>query len=165
MAQFLRPDSNITLSAFTGGFAEIDESTPSDLDFAYGDNNTQAVLEVGLSDPIGVPDPSGISVVRYRIAKTNNGVVTGTGSAVTITPQVYQGGSLVQSGASQSTTGIWTEYSFTFTHESITDWSDLRIRFSTSNSGGSPQNRRGGAISWAEVESPDSLQRRYVLVT
>lgn len=167
MAQFLRPDSNVTQSSFTGGFAEIDEATASDADFAYGNNNTAAVLEVGLSDPSETPDSAGTSTVRYRIAKTNNGTVSDTGNAVTVTAAVYQGATLIQSDTAQATSGTWTEYSFTFTHGSITDWSDLRLRFTTSSSGGSPANRRGGAVSWAEVEAPDAstIVTRYVLVT
>lgn len=168
MAQFLRPDSNVTQSSFTGGFAEIDESTASDADFAYGANNTAAVLEVGLSDPGGTPDPAGTSRVRFRIAKTNNGTVTGTGNTVTFTIAVYQGGTLISTGVTGLTaTGTWTGYNFTFTHGSITDWTDLRLRFTTSASGGTPANRRGGAVSWAEVEAPDALPlvTRYVLVT
>ena len=37
MAQFLRPDSNVTQTDFTGGFAEIDDSVASDADTAFGE--------------------------------------------------------------------------------------------------------------------------------
>lgn len=163
MAQFLRPDSNVTQTSFTGGFAEIDEATASDADFAYGANNTAAVLEVGLSNPAATPDPAGTSTVRYRIAKVNNGSVTGTGSNLTVTAEIYQGGTLIQADTAQSPTGTWTAYSFTFTHGSITDWTNLRFRFSTSTSGGSPANRRGGAVSWAEIEAPDAAPVAYTM--
>jgi hypothetical protein len=156
MAQFLRPDSNVTQTSFTGGFAEIDEATASDADFAYGANNTAAVLEVGLSNPAATPDPAGTSTVRYRIAKTNAGTVNGAGNAVAVTPGVYQGATLIQAGTAQTATGTWTQYTFTFTHGTITDWTDVRLRFTTTASGGSPANRRGGAVSWAEVEAPDA---------
>ena len=114
MAQFLRPDSNITQTSFTGGFADIDETSASDADFAYGANNTAAVLEVGLSDPAATPNPAGTSTVRYRIAKTNNGTVNGAGNAVTVTAAVYQGGTLIQANTAQTATGTWTGYDFTF---------------------------------------------------
>lgn len=165
MAQFLRPNSNVTQTSFTGGFADIDETSASDADFAYGANNTAAVLEVGLTDPTGTPAAAGTSTVRYRIAKTNAGVLSGTGNAVTITPGVYQGASLIQAGTAQTATGTWTTYTFTFTHESITNWNDLRLRFTTSASGGTAANRRGGAVSWAEVEAPDPAVVRYILIT
>lgn len=155
MAQFLRPDGNITQTSFTGGFAEIDESAASDTDFAYGANNTAAVLEVSLSNPSGTP-AAGTTTVRYRIAKTNNGTVDGAGNAVTVTAEVYQGGSLIASDTARTATGTWTAYSFTPDMSGVTDWNDLRLRFTTSSSGGSPANRRGGAVSWAELESPDA---------
>ena len=155
MAQFLRPDSNITQSSFTGGFADIDETSPSDADYAYGANNTSAVLEVGLSDPsVGTPG-SGTTTVRYRIAKVNNGTVSGTGNNLTVTMEVYQGGTLIASDTSQTPTGTWTQYEFNPDMSGVTDWTDLRLRFSTTGTGGSPANRRGGAISWAELEAPD----------
>jgi hypothetical protein len=163
MAQFLRPDSNVTQTSFTGGFAAIDEATASDADFAYGDNNTAAVLEVGLSNPAATPDPAGTSTVRYRIARTNAGTVNGAGNAVNVTPEVYQGPTLIQAGTAQTATGTWAQYTFTFTHGSITDWTNVRLRFTTTASGGSPANRRGGAVSWAEVEAPDAAPTAYTL--
>lgn len=155
MAQFLRPDSNVTQTSFTGGFAEIDESTASDADFAYGANNSAAVLEVGLSNP-STPS-AGTCTVRYRIAKTNAGTVDGAGNACTVTAEVYQGGTQIATDTAQTATGTWTQYSFTFNTSAVSNWTDLRLRFTTSASGGSPANRRGGAVSWAEIEIPDIL--------
>lgn len=155
MAQFLRPAGNVTQSSFTGGFAEIDEATASDSDWAWGADNTAAVLEVSLSDPSGTPG-SGTCTVRYRIARTNDGVVDGAGNACTVTGEVYEGGTQVATDTARTATGTWTEYSFTFAASAVTDWTDLRLRFTTSTSGGSPANRRGGAVSWAEVETPDA---------
>lgn len=156
MAQFLRPDSTITQTAFTGGFAEIDETTASDADFAYGDNNTAAVLEVGLSDPSGTPQ-SGTCTARYRIARTNVGTVDGGGNAVTVTGAIFQGTTQIAADSARTTSGTWTEYTFTFNTSAVTNWNDLRFRFTTSASGGAPAARRGGAVSWAEVEIPDPL--------
>lgn len=154
MSQFLRPDSNVTQSDFTNGFANIDESAASDADFAYGANNAAAVLEVGLSNPSGTP-AAGTRTVRYRVAKTNAGTVDGAGNAVTVTAELYQGTSLIAADSARTATGTWTGYSFTPDTSSVTDWNDLRLRFTTSASGGSPANRRGGAVSWAELETPD----------
>jgi hypothetical protein len=168
MTQFLRPNSNITQSSFTGGFAEIDEVTPDDTDYAFGANNTQATLEVGLDAPAGIPDQAGTATVRYRIAKTNDGTVNGAGNNVTVTAAVFQGGTQVASGSAENTSGTWTGYSFTFAANLVSDWTDLRLRFSTSNSGGSPANRRGGAVSWAEIEAPEpaaAATTRYILIT
>jgi hypothetical protein len=155
VAQFLRPDSNVTQTSFTNGFAEIDESTASDADFAFGANNTAAVLEVGLGNPSGTPG-SGTTTVRYRVAKTNAGVLDGGGNAVTVTVGVYQGTTLIAADTPRTANGTWAGYSYTPDMSGVTDWSDLRLRFTTSASGGSPAARRGGAVSWAEIEAPDA---------
>jgi len=155
MAQFLRPDGNITQASFTGGFADIDEASPSDADYAYGANNTDATLEVSVSNPAGAPG-SGTCTLRWRIAKTNNGTIDGSGSALTVTAAVYEGASAVATGGAETPTGTWTQYNLTFDASLVADWNDLRIRWVTSASGGSPANRRGGAISWAELEVPDA---------
>lgn len=155
MAQVLRPDGNVTQTSFTNGFAEIDESAASDADFAYGANNTVATLEVSLGNPSATP-ASGTTTVRYRVARTKDGVVDGTGSACDVTCSVYQGGSLVAADSARTVTGSWTEYSFTPDMSGVTDWTDLRLRFVTTASGGSGPNRRGGAVSWAELEAPDA---------
>lgn len=169
MAQFGRPDSNVTQTNFTNGFAEIDEETPSDSDYAWGANNTAAVLEVGLSN---VTDPVVHTghIIRYRIAKTDDGVVDGGGNAVTVTAELYQGGTSIATSVDNEATGTWTTYSFTLTTgqaSTITDYTDLRIRCTTSASGGSPANRRGGAVSWAELEIPDvsSGARRIFIIS
>lgn len=154
MAQFLRPDSNVTQTSFTGGFAEIDESTASDADFAYGAINTAATLEVGLANPSSTP-ASGTTTVRYRIARTNGAAVDGGGNAVDVTCHVYQGTTLIASDTARTATGTWTQYSFTPSMASVTDWNDLRLRFVTTASGGGPSVRRGAAVSWAEMEAPD----------
>lgn len=158
MAQFARPDGNITQTNFTNGFANIDEVTASDADFAYGANNTVAVLEVSLGN---VTDPASSSghTFRYRVAKTNAGVVDGGGNAVTVTAELYQGTTLIAADTAKTVTGTWTQYALTLTGgqaDSITDYNDLRLRFTTSASGGSPASRRGGAVSWAELEVPDA---------
>jgi hypothetical protein len=158
VAQFARPDGNVTQTSFTGGFAEIDEATPSDADFAYGANNTAAELEVSLGD---VTDPqSGAGhTFRYRIAKTDDGVVDGGGNAVTVTVRLMQGTTEIAADSAQTATGTWTQYELTLTSgqaDAITNYADLRLEFVTSASGGSPANRRGGAVSWAELEVPDA---------
>ncbi len=164
MAQFLRPDGNVTTTNFTNGFSNIDEATASDVDFAYGANNVVAVLEVSLSNPSATPG-SGTSTVRYRIARTNAGTVDGTGSAVTVTCAVVQGTTVLASDSAQTATGTWTQYSFNPDMSGVTDWNDVRLRFTTSASGGSPANRRGAAVSWAELEAPDAAASQSLTPT
>lgn len=154
MAQFLRPDANVTQTSFTGGFAEIDEAVASDADKAFGADNVAAVLEVGLGNPTAAPQ-AGTTTIRYRIAKTKAGVLDGAGNAVTITCRLYQGATLIATDAVRTATGTWTTYSFTPSTAAVTDWNNLRLRFTTSASGGTTTTRRGGAISFAELEAPD----------
>jgi hypothetical protein len=153
MPQFLRPDSNITQTNWTGGFADIDEATASDADFSYGANNSNsATLEVGLSNP-SVPD-SGTCTVRWRYAKVSSGTLSGTGGTVNQTCGVYQGATLIAS-STVTTGGSWTAGSFTFNTSSISDWTNVRLRFTQTASGGGG-NARGSAVSWAEIEIPDA---------
>lgn len=159
MAQFGRPDSDTVQDFFTGGFSVIDEATASDADFAYGANNTVATLEVGLTS---LTDP-GVDtghIIRFRAARVDDGVVDGGGSGVTVTVHLYQGASPISSNvAAIATTGSWQQTQATVPTAAvatITDYSDLRLRFTTTASGGSPANRRGGAVSWAELEVPDA---------
>lgn len=163
--QVARPDSNVTQTSFTNGFADIDEATASDADFAYGANNTAAVLEVGLTN---VTDPAVSTghIVRYRVAKTNAGTLDGGGNAVTMTVALYQGATLIAADTVRTLDGTWTTYEWTLSGaqaDAITDYTDLRLRFTTSASGGSPANRRGGAVSWAELEVPGVVPSELIV--
>lgn len=163
-SQFLRPSSDVTNTG-TGGFGSIDETTASDADFWYGDNNVAETLEVHLTDPAD-PQASTGHVIRYRVAKTNAGTLDGGGNAVTVTASLYQGTTLIVADSAKTVTGTWTTYSLTLSGaqaDAITDYSDLRLRFVTSASGGSPANRRGGAVSWAEMEIPPVSSQALLL--
>lgn len=157
MAQFGRPDADVTNTG-NGGFADIDEASPSDADFWFGDNNQADELEVSLSN-VTDPASSADHVFRYRIAKTNAGTVSGTGNAVTVTARLMQGTTEIATDTAKTADGTWTQYAFTLSGaeaDAITDYTDLRLEFVTSASGGSPANRRGGAVSWAELEVPNA---------
>lgn len=158
MAQFARPDGNVTQTSFTNGFAEIDEASPSDADFAYGANNTAAELEVSLGNATD-PALSTGHTFRYRVAKTNAGTVDGGGNSVTVTARLMQGTTQIATDTAKTATGTWTQYALTLSGseaDAITNYTDLRLEFVTSASGGSPANRRGGAVSWAELEVPSA---------
>jgi hypothetical protein len=158
----LRPDSNITQTSYTGGFADIDEEAASDADFAFGAvNSTAPTLEVGTSDPAGTP--GGVSgVVRWRSAKqAQNGTING-GNAFTGTCTLLQGATTIASDA--YTPGNWATREFLFTLADVTDFNDLRLRFTQTASGGNNTSQRSGlAVSWAEIDIPDP--RRVILVT
>lgn len=159
--QTLTPDGNITTTSFTGGFADIDEATASDTDFAYSANNTNGTLEVSLSNP-GTTPGSGSVTVYYRSAQIDSDAGGGPvpdsgGNAASISVSLVQGTTVISTDTSRTQEGSWTDHSWTLTsgeQANITDYNDLRIRFSTSGSGGPAASRRGYGVSWAKVVVP-----------
>jgi hypothetical protein len=156
VAYRLYPDGNVTTGWTSGTYTTIDETPYSDSDFAYAGVNATQTFEVSLNNPPGTP-ASGTCTVNYRYAQVNSsGVVTSGGTAATITVHVYQGASLVASGTTRTGTGAWQADSFTFNTSSVSNWNDVRLRFVSVGSGGSPaSNRRGGAVSFGEIQTPD----------
>jgi hypothetical protein len=150
-AFFLRPASNITQTNFTGGYAEIDEVTANDTDKAYNANGAASTLEVKLSSPSKAPK-DGTTTVRYRYVKSDGGNPSGSNNNVNFQVHVYQGATLIASDASQTASSeSYVNRSFTPNMASVTDWSDLRLRFVVSSNSGFPGALRGIAISWAEL--------------
>ena len=155
MAQFLRPDSTVTATSFTGGFADIDETTASDADFAFTPDASAGTLEVGLLNPTGTPG-AGSTTIRYRLGKSNDGVLdqAGTGQP-TCTVSLVQGTTILTSDTLRTVSGL-TDYTWSSVDTSgVTDWNDVRLRFVAGSSGGNPTNRRGLAVIWAELEAPE----------
>lgn len=162
MAQFARPDSNITVSnmiEFRDSYTLIDESTPSDADSVASTNNTTAEFECGLSN---VTDPGSVAgTVRFRYAKTNAGTPDSGGNDSTITVRLMQGTTQINTITWQqvASSATWALREFTVSStmmDSITDFTDLRLEFVIVGGGGGPSARRGAAISWAEFELPDA---------
>lgn len=154
MAQFLRPDGDLTTTGMTGGYAVIDEVAASDADFAYGGDGGGNVLEVSLSDPSATPS-AGTTTVRFRLAEIDGGSLgSGNGNANPITIEVFEGATQ-RASTTRSPGGAWTTYNWTPDLSGVSDWNNLRLRFSDSSHGGNPNNRRAMGISWAEVETPD----------
>ncbi len=131
--QLLRPVANILQQGWTGGYADVDEVSANDSDFAYSVNNSVSALELDLTDP---PTPgAGIKTIRYRIARTNNGTVDSAGFAPRITAYLYQGTELIASDVARTPDGTWTTYSWTPDTSLVTGWADLKLRFETEISG------------------------------
>lgn len=171
MAQFLRPDSDITTTGFntsTGAtfYTLLDEATRNDADYAYSTNNTTATLEVGLSNPPASP-VAGTCTLRFTWVKTNNGSLDGAGSDPPFSINVYEGAVLIESVSNATLTysGSWQQASFTFSTALVTDFTDLRVRYTVSATGGNPASRRGMGFSWVELEIPDGAATQYILVT
>lgn len=161
-AQFARPDSDVSIGSWTGSpvntagnrYQNIDETSASDSDFVRSQNDpSNSAAEFGLSN---VTDPllSTGHIVRYRYRKGETG--GGQPGTINITVELRQGTTVI---ASQTHNGAGTSFAdgnFTLTSgqaDGITDYTDLRLRFSANKSAGARTS--WGEISWAELETPD----------
>ena len=156
MAQFLRPNADVTVNDWTTAplWSSIDEAVASDTDFISSDTGTSNACEVGLLDATDPLSSTG-HIVRYRYRKN-----AASGNARDITVSLYEGATLI---AEQTHTGIsevFTAGAFTLTAtqaDAIVNYNNLQLRFTPSGTtGGSPGNRRSVQVSWAEVEIPDA---------
>lgn len=158
MAQFIRPESDISIGNWNGSFADIDETSANDSDFGWSDDNTDDVYETALGSNAD-PNGSGGHTVRCRISRTDGGVPNdNNGSATSVLIELIQGTTIIATVRADANVGLWEDVSYTLSGaeaDAITDYSDLKIRFTFTGGGGGPSNRRGMALSWAEMELPD----------
>lgn len=167
MAQFLRPESDVTNPAqITNDYTAIDESSASDTDYIYSDNNTDPTYECQLTTT-GITDP-GVGtghIVRWRDAQADSDAGTvapsSGGSASSYSAYLYEGATLRATLVSGQTTSesSFAARSYTLSEaeaNAISSYTNLRVRFDITGGGGSPTNRRGAAISWVEMEIPDA---------
>lgn len=153
--QYARPSSDIgsditwttESSGTTNIYTSIDEETASDTDYIYSQANKTGYYETGLSS---VTDPASSTghTVRWRSKDSS------TKKTLSATMGLYQGTTLIAS-QSQAISDTITTYTYTLTGteaDSITDYTDLRIRFTiTSNGGGGNEME----VYWAELEVPN----------
>lgn len=163
MSQFARPISDHTIPAsYNGSYADIDESSASDSDFGYFDNNSGGNEVIFNLTSLTDPSSSSGHILRVRIARMNAGELDGGGTSVTANVSILIGGSEVAALVdliSEVATGSWTTHEYTLSGaeaDAISDYTDMEIRIDQSGGGGSPSNRRGLGISWAEFEVPES---------
>ncbi len=162
MAQYGRPDSDITQSNWSGGYGTIDEASYSDADYITGSSSANGTAEYGLSN---VTDPvsSSTHVVRFRAWQQNNS------HQRTLVASLYQGTTLISSYnggvAFNLVKGTATAYSWTLSSgeaDAITDYSDLRVRFVSGGTVGTPAGSRSAVyVSWSELEVPDASGSTY----
>jgi hypothetical protein len=129
-AQDAAPATDITTTGWTttpsGTVASvIDETTPSDTDYATSPSNpSSSVLEVKFA-PLGVPSSLTGHVLRVRM-RANNFTTN------TVRVDLYQGATLIANlAAAQVLTTSFVTYSFSLTSGqagAITDYTDLRFR-------------------------------------
>jgi hypothetical protein len=157
MTQYLRPDSDISLSNWTGSYASIDETSYSDGDYITGSGSGNGTAEFGLSN-INEPSANTGHTIRFRAWQQNNS------NQRTLSVYLYQGATLISSYSGNPITlskvGAQA-YNWTISTgeaDNITDYDDLRLYFTSGGAVGAPaKNRSSVYVSWAEVEAPDGL--------
>lgn len=158
MAQYLRPDSDVSLTNWTGSYTAIDEASYSDSDYITGAEASSGTAVIGLSNPSGDPALDTGHVVRFRAWQENAKKVR------TLVVALYQGTTLISAynGGSAITLvkGTPTAYSWTLSEAeagNITDYTDLRLWFTSGGDTGTPASQRSYVyVSWAELETPDA---------
>lgn len=154
MAQYARPDSDIQQTNWSGGYTTIDDETFNDTDYITGAKDANGTAIYGLSN---VDDP-GVGTghtVRFRSWQQNND------NQRTLAIDLYQGSTKISGLAAFNVTkgyavsGAWT---LTSTEaDNITDYTDLRIWFTSGGDIGAPARDRNEVyVTWAELEVPDA---------
>jgi hypothetical protein len=160
MAQFARPDSEITVNSWSPStgtliYPPIDEVTADNADYIESANNQSVIAEVGLSD-VTDPESSTGHIFRYTYAKGASG-----GNARDIQVALYESTTQIAAGTNHTDiSDVWATGSYTLNGtetDNITDYTDLRLRFIAGGSTSPPPgNRRTIRIGWAELETPDA---------
>jgi hypothetical protein len=162
MAQTKYPISDITNPAqVTGTFADIDDD--SDSDFIYSTNNSDDTCEFLLdtfTDPVSAID----HIIRWRISKADSDdspfAPASGGAAPSYSAWLYEGTTLRATLASavSLTLNSVAEHNYTLTSgeaNTISDYTDLRVRFEFNGSGGTPSGRRAVGVFTLKMEVPD----------
>jgi hypothetical protein len=108
-----------------------------------------------LRPPFGVPQ-SGGSTIRVNAFKANGATPDNAGNPVTMTITLLQGGATVTSSITPVTlTGTPTQYTLSVASGQITNYTALSLKFTFTSSGSNTSSeKRGGAIAWAELQTP-----------
>ena len=162
MAQFLRPDSDITTTNITGSYTAIDETSASNTDFIESNGTGTSTFECGLSNTSGSPS-SGNRTIRYVVAQLDDGTSTpdATGGAADLTASLHEGSNTISTDTQRSADGAWTQYSWTLSageESSIVDYNNLSFRVVINDvTGGPPGDRSRYGLSWMEMEVPNPV--------
>lgn len=160
--QFARPDQDVSKENWddaVGGdndnilYDEIDESARNDADYATSGSlsllDTSETWETGLTNVID-PQTSSNHIVKYVYRKNTAG-----GNVIDLTVRLIQGSTTIASWTHTNIGETFTLASQTLSAvqtDSITNYSDLRLRFTGTYSSG--LSARAVEISWAEFEVP-----------
>lgn len=153
-AQFGRPSNDVSNNSWSAAplWEKLDETTTDNETTQISSRTNPAsgdFFEVALSS-LSDPQSSTGHVLRYRLLKTQ-------AKSIQATVYLYQGSSLIATTPVQSPGSAYTTYSYTLTGaeaNSITNYSDLRVRLVPSTSGGGKPGEL--FATWIEFEVPDA---------
>lgn len=170
MAQFLRPATDITTTSWTRSsgtnsyFTYIGESVASDTDYVDITGVINAGLEVGIKVSGNVAAPR-TRTASNHIVRIRAWAVGGGGAGEQHTILLLEGATTiatVASGNLSRTAGTAITYTLTLAQaNSISDYSNLRLRFTATTLGASETYR----VSWAEMEIPDGFPSRRIIIS
>jgi hypothetical protein len=161
MPQYARPSADITIGGWSNQagataslFASIDEVTASETDFVQSSLTVNDAYECRLSTVAAALIRRG-HIARYRGRKS-----AAAGNTRGVTVELRQGATVLASNTHADLTVAWLDGAFVLTPEQaalITNYADLRIRFTATGSVASPAgNRRRVQISWAQLRVPEA---------
>ena len=164
MTQYARPDSDVSDGSWvnqagnnTNLYQSIDESggeDDSDYVISTDDSSASDTMEVGLSDIVD-PQTGANHVVRYRAKGSDP---SGFYGIPDLTVSLRQGsGTEIASSTNSSLTTSFADYNFTLSSSeanSITDYSDLRLRFVRAMGGSASETN---VVSEAFLETPSNF--------
>jgi len=166
--QFSRPNKDTFVVSMTGDpnntalqlYQNIDEVTASDTDFVYSADKDATTFQhtiSNLTDPLVATG----HIVRCRISKSDGGVPNNSsGSTSTVAIRLMQSTTPIATIRAAAAVTTWEDVSYTLSAaeaNSITEYFNLEIEYVIVGGAGSPSNRRGVAISWAEMEVPSPV--------
>jgi hypothetical protein len=151
MAQIARPTSDVSIGAWTGDGGETTNlwdflNDNSDAEYIKsGANNTTAEFAIdSLEDPVS----SGGHIIRFRMQGS------GSGSPERCKVQLFEGAVEIADSGNQTSRGAWATKTYTLSTaqaNSIGDYTDLRLKVTSSNLGGTEDMW----VAWCELEVPD----------
>lgn len=162
MAQSMRPISTVTDGGnYTGATAHgsVDGTAPDTGDYWNGNDNQDDVLEVLLTDlSASEPGAGTCTVSIYETVSDTDSAPAAGGGSVTYDLEVYQLTTQIaaRTGITPTDSTFTLDSNLTFNVSAITDWADVRVRFTSYGSGGAPGGRRGAAVSYIDISTPDT---------
>jgi hypothetical protein len=163
VAQFARPASDIAIGSWTtqGGsaaslWATLDEDPADEADFAQSSLTVNDSYETLLS-PVEAAFIDRLHLLRYRGRKN-----AAAGNTRGVTVDLLQGTTVIATNSHPDLTVVWLDGAILLTKAqgaAITDYANLRVRFTATGSVSGPGgNRRRAQVSWCQLRVPDATE-------